>query len=73
MGQLEALLAEPAMQAALAGAPGRVLRPICRMLGVVGAAELVANSVPVVEYYMGGEATGLAGVSGAVVPFAKIE
>ncbi len=39
-GQLEALLAEPAMQAALAALPGagRVLRPLCRMLGVPVAA-----------------------------------
>ena len=37
--QLEALLAEPAMQAILANLPGagRVLRPLCRMLGVQGA------------------------------------
>ena len=73
MGQLEALLAEPAMQAALAGAPGRVLRPICRMLGAVAAPVVVAQAVPVVKYYVGGEAMGLAGVSGAVVPFAKID
>ena len=35
--QLEALLAEPGMRAVLAGVPGvgRILRPICRMLGVV--------------------------------------
>ena len=38
--QLEALLAEPAMQAALVALPGagRVLRPLCRMLGVPVAA-----------------------------------
>jgi len=37
MSQLEALLREPAMLGALADAPraARVLRPICRMLGVV--------------------------------------
>ncbi len=36
-GQLDALLAEPGMAAVVAGVPavGRVLRPICRMLGVV--------------------------------------
>ena len=40
MAQLEALLAEPEMRAALANMPaaGRVLRPICRMLGVAAAA-----------------------------------
>lgn len=40
MAQLEALLAEPDMRAALATVPGagRVLRPICRMLGVAAAA-----------------------------------
>ena len=38
--QLEALLAEPAMAAVVAGMPavGQVLRPICRMLGVVAPA-----------------------------------
>jgi hypothetical protein len=36
MAQLESLLAEVATRSALAGAPsaGRILRPICRMLGV---------------------------------------
>ena len=35
-GQLEALLAEPGMAALIAAAPGarRILRPLCRMLGV---------------------------------------
>ncbi len=39
MGQLEALLAEIGTRATLAAAPGaaRILRPICRMLGVVVA------------------------------------
>ena len=50
MGQLEALLAEVASRAALADAPGawRVLRPICRMLGVsLAVTPGVARVVPV--------------------------
>ncbi len=40
MGYLELLLAEPEMQAVLARVPGagRILRPLCRMLGVPVAA-----------------------------------
>ncbi|MBC7634969.1 MAG: hypothetical protein H7251_05135 [Acetobacteraceae bacterium] len=63
MAQLEALLAEPEMRAALANMPGagRVLRPICRMLGVAAAATpevsrrpaqaawIVAESSPVTD------------------------
>ena len=47
--QLEALLAEPAMQAALADMPGlgRVLRPLCRMLGVVAPVVAVVAVVAV--------------------------
>ena len=43
--QLQALLTDPEMQAVLAGLPvaGRILRPICRMLGV--PSELVAPVV----------------------------
>ncbi len=56
--QLEALLAEPGMQAALAQLPGvgRILRPICRMLGaeVPGLAlpkkvAVAVDVVPVVK------------------------
>ena len=48
MAQLEALLAEVASQAALAAAPGagRILRPICRMLGV--SATVTPQIVPAV-------------------------
>ncbi|MBC7636036.1 MAG: hypothetical protein H7251_10585 [Acetobacteraceae bacterium] len=53
--QLEALLAEPAMQAALVARPaaGRILRPLCRMLGVPFSAlppvvvQVLAASVPI--------------------------
>ena len=43
LGQLEALLAEVATRAALGAAPraGRILRPICRMLGVSAEATPV--------------------------------
>ncbi len=46
--QLEALLAEPEMQAVLTLVPGagRVLRPICRMLGV--GVEMTTPGVPAV-------------------------
>ena len=49
-GQLEALLAEPEMRAVLAGVPaiGRIVRPICRMLGVVVAAAVPAGAAAVV-------------------------
>ena len=45
--QLEALLAEPEMAGILAAAPavGRILRPLCRMLGVGAAAGLVVARV----------------------------
>ena len=45
--QLEALLAEPAMQAMLAALPGagRILRPLCRMLGVSASAMPPAPAV----------------------------
>ena len=44
--QLQALLAEPAMQAAVGDLPavGRILRPICRMLGIAGPAPAVAEA-----------------------------
>ena len=49
--QLAALLAEPELQALLLAAPaaGRILRPLCRMLGVepVGALAPVAADAPV--------------------------
>lgn len=49
-GQLEALLAEPAMQAVMTELPsvGRILRPLCRMLGVV-APRVPAVAEAVVE------------------------
>ena len=52
--QLEALLADPAMAAVLAGTPaaGRVLRPLCRMLGVtmpVAVPMTVPVAVPAIE------------------------
>lgn len=45
--QLEALLADPAMQAVLIAMPamGRILRPLCRMLAVPVVAALVAPVV----------------------------
>lgn len=45
--QLEALLADPAMQAVLTAMPamGRILRPLCRMLAVPVVAALVAPVV----------------------------
>lgn len=53
LGQLEALLADRAMRAVLASLPGagRVLQPLCRMLGVPAAAiapavVVVAATVP---------------------------
>ena len=48
MSQLEALLSEATTQAALAELPaaGRILRPICRMLGVSGA--MTPKVLPVV-------------------------
>ncbi len=48
MSQLEALLSEATTQAALADLPaaGRILRPICRMLGVSGA--MTPKVLPVV-------------------------
>ena len=54
--QLEALLAEPAMQAALVARPaaGRILRPLCRMLGVpVSALPPVVVQVQVVPVPLG--------------------
>jgi len=47
--QLEALLAEPEMAAILAAAPavGRVLRPLCKMLGVAPAGVVVAKAMRV--------------------------
>jgi len=60
-GQLEALLAEPAMQAALAALPGagRVLRPLCRMLGVpVAAVKPVPLQVQAVGVPSGPTPTG---------------
>ena len=46
--QLEALLADPAMQAVLANLPaaGRILRPLCRMLGVVGPVAAAPTLAP---------------------------
>lgn len=49
--QLEALLAEPAMQAMLAALPGagRILRPLCRMLGVSSASAMWPAPAVMVE------------------------
>ncbi|MBC7635866.1 MAG: hypothetical protein H7251_09715, partial [Acetobacteraceae bacterium] len=71
--QLEALLAEPAMQAALADMPGlgRVLRPLCRMLGVV--APVVAAVVAAAGPVGGGASTCWSGVVQAVQPLAVTE
>ena len=51
LGYLEALLAEVATRAALAAAPGtgRILRPICRMLGVTAAVTRRKIEVPASE------------------------
>ena len=51
LGYLEALLAEVATRAALAAAPGtgRILRPICRMLGVTAAVTPRKIEVPASE------------------------
>ena len=68
LGAMEVLLAEVATQAALAGRPaaGRILRPICRMLGVSAeATPVVVQAEPVVvvtEHRL--EPGGLAGVVG---------
>ena len=47
--QLEALIAEPEMQALLARVPaaGRLLRPLCRMLGVSPVGVVVPRVAPV--------------------------
>ena len=73
MGYLDALLADPAMQAALARAPGlgRILRPIGRMLGVA-----VSPAAPVAAARQNTAADGraqlamasLAAVGGAGLP-----
>ena len=49
--QLEALLAEPGMRAALDAAPGvgRILRPLCRMLGLPVALARAASDPPAPE------------------------
>lgn len=67
--QLEALLADPAMQAALAELPGlgRVMRPLCRMLGVV-APVVVMAAAPAVGVAVG----GWSGVVRAVLPPAVV-
>ncbi len=62
--QLEALLAEPGMRAVLDGVPGvgRILRPICRMLGVVVPAQ-VAEIGPVAAASKPARACGVAGAA----------
>ena len=66
MAHLEVLLGEVATRAALAGAPGtgRILRPICRMLGVSAAVVPVAVTLtePVVVVEPRLEPTGSPGV-----------
>ena len=49
--QVEALLAEPGMRAALDAAPGvgRILRPLCRMLGLPVALARAASDPPAPE------------------------
>jgi hypothetical protein len=75
MGQLELLLADPATRAALAATPGigRVLRPICRMLGVVmpvvAAPVDVAAEVPP-RVWPAAAALGVSGLDGDCVAFA---
>jgi hypothetical protein len=67
MGQLELLLADPTTRAALAATPGigRILRPICRMLGVVmpvvAPVEVAAEVAPGV--WPAAEVAGLPGVA----------
>ena len=53
--QLEALLAEPEMVAVLAAVPavGRILRPLCRMLGVGAVVVAPAVKVPVAARQVG--------------------
>ncbi|MBC7634151.1 MAG: hypothetical protein H7251_00975, partial [Acetobacteraceae bacterium] len=77
--QLQALLDDPAMRAALAALPaaGRILRPLCRMLGVPGPiapevpAELVAMR-PDVPAWQGEEAVILSGIVGGGLNFLEI-
>ena len=72
MAQLEALLGEVASRARLAASPGagRVLRPICRMLGVTASAvpEIVVRTVVAVPPV--GEDVALDGVAGDCTSFA---
>jgi hypothetical protein len=65
-GHLEILLADPAMLAALAATPGaaRILRPICRMLGV---------AMPVVEPPILAEADAPEDVVAARAPFGRLD
>ncbi|MBC7636130.1 MAG: hypothetical protein H7251_11060 [Acetobacteraceae bacterium] len=72
MAQLEALLAEVTSRASLASAPaaGRLLRPICRMLGVsAGAAPVGLRASPEIvvglreELAMVGESAGFAKIA----------
>ena len=62
--QLEALLAEPGMRAVLEGVPGvgRILEPICRMLGVVVPARVVEVG-PVAAEPKPARASGVAGAA----------
>ncbi len=65
--QLQALLDDPAMQAALAALPaaGRILRPLCRMLGVPGP---VAPEAPAGTVAMRPDAPAWSGVEGLILP-----
>ena len=69
--QLEHLLADPGVQELLARVPamGRILRPVCRMLGVAGVGALVAPVViraaaAVVQPWSGGVDADGGGVPG---------
>ncbi len=82
--QLEALLAEPGMQAALAEMPGvgRFLRPVCRMLGVVvpvppGVTVMkvvaVIEAVPLIEVVVAPVWAGVVGGTVAEGPVGCVE
>ncbi len=69
--QLEALLTEPAMRAALQALPaaGRVLRPVCRILGVPVA--VIATIAPAAADELGVQAPEVCGVVSLVMGGAR--
>ncbi len=67
-GQLQALLDDPALRAILVAMPaaGRILRPLCRMLGVPGPVTAPELAIVVVETRP--TASGWSDVVGLVLP-----